>query len=47
MPTVLITGWGRQFSDEEVTERGVDFVIEKPFDQDALREMLAEALGGR
>ncbi len=44
--TVLITGWGRQFSDEEVKERGVDFVIEKPFDQDALRDILAAALGG-
>jgi signal transduction histidine kinase len=47
VPTVLITGWGRQFSDEEARERGVDFVIEKPFDQDDLREILGEALGGR
>jgi signal transduction histidine kinase len=47
VPTVLITGWGRQFSDEEAKERGVDFVIEKPFDQDDLREILAAALGGR
>ena len=47
VPTVLITGWGRQYSDEEVKERGVDFVIEKPFDQDALREILAAALVGR
>ncbi|MEP7189383.1 MAG: GAF domain-containing protein, partial [Roseiflexaceae bacterium] len=30
VPTVLITGWGRQYSDEEVKERGVDFMIEKP-----------------
>ncbi|HEU5099369.1 MAG TPA: GAF domain-containing protein, partial [Roseiflexaceae bacterium] len=47
VPTVLITGWGRQFSDEEARERGVDFVIEKPFDQDDLRDILAAALGGR
>jgi CheY-like chemotaxis protein len=47
VPTMLITGWGRQFSDEEARERGVDFVIEKPFDQDDLREILADALGGR
>jgi len=47
IPTVLITGWGRQFSDEEARERGVDFVIEKPFDQDDLRDILAAALGGR
>jgi FixJ family two-component response regulator len=47
VPTVLITGWGRQFSDEEANQRGVDFVIEKPFDQDDLREILAAAMGGR
>jgi signal transduction histidine kinase/HAMP domain-containing protein len=47
VPTVLITGWGRQFSDEEARERGVNFVIEKPFDQDDLREILAAAMGGR
>ncbi|HEX9369845.1 MAG TPA: GAF domain-containing protein, partial [Roseiflexaceae bacterium] len=44
VPTILITGWGRQFSDEESRSRGVDFVIEKPFDQDDLREVLAEAM---
>ncbi|MBK9714202.1 MAG: GAF domain-containing protein [Kouleothrix sp.] len=47
VPTVLITGWGRQFSDEEARERGVNFVIEKPFDQDDLREILGDALGAR
>ena len=47
VPTVLITGWGRQLSDEEARERGVDFVIEKPFDQDDLREILGAALGGQ
>src|SRR5690606_1667255 len=31
VPTILITGWGRQYTDEEARERGVDFVIEKPF----------------
>ena len=44
VPTILITGWGRQFSDEEAHARGVDFVIDKPFDQDELREVLAEAM---
>ncbi|GAB4210132.1 MAG: hypothetical protein OHK0022_42610 [Roseiflexaceae bacterium] len=44
VPTVLITGWGRQYSADEARERGADFVIEKPFDQDTLREVLAEAL---
>ncbi len=45
VPTVLITGWGRQFDDEETRTRGVDFVLEKPFDQDDLREALAETMG--
>jgi CheY-like chemotaxis protein len=47
VPTVLITGWGRQFSEDEARERGVNFVIEKPFDQDDLRDILAEALSPR
>ncbi|HEU4329120.1 MAG TPA: GAF domain-containing protein, partial [Roseiflexaceae bacterium] len=44
VPTVLITGWGRQYSADEARGRGADFVIEKPFDQETLREALAEAL---
>ncbi|KPV51461.1 hypothetical protein SE17_21040, partial [Kouleothrix aurantiaca] len=45
VPTVLITGWGRSVSDEDARAAGVDFLIEKPFDQDDLRDILAEALG--
>ena len=45
VPTVLITGWGRAATDEETRAAGVDFLIEKPFDQDDLRDILAEALG--
>jgi signal transduction histidine kinase/CheY-like chemotaxis protein len=44
VPTILITGWGRQLNPEEARARGVDFIIEKPFDQDDLREVLAEAM---
>jgi len=47
LPTILITGWGRQVSDEEARVRGVDYMIEKPFDQDDLREVLAEAMNTR
>ncbi len=42
--TVLLTGWGRQLSEDEARERGADFVIEKPFDQDMLRGVLAKAM---
>jgi signal transduction histidine kinase/CheY-like chemotaxis protein len=44
VPTILITGWGRQIGDDEARARGVDYIIEKPFDQDDLREVLAEAM---
>ena len=47
VPTVLMTGWGRQLSEDEMRERGVDFVIEKPFDQDELRRTLAKAMSVR
>jgi signal transduction histidine kinase/HAMP domain-containing protein len=47
VPTVLITGWGRQVGDQGVVDHAVDFVIEKPFDQDDLRALLVEALGGK
>lgn len=46
IPTILMTGWGRQQTDEEARERGVDFIIEKPFDQIELRRILAKALNG-
>lgn len=45
VPTVLITGWGHPTGDEEARAAGADFIIEKPFDQDDLRDILAEALG--
>ncbi len=45
VPTVLITGWGRQLAEDEARAAGADFVIEKPFDQDDLRDILAQALG--
>jgi CheY-like chemotaxis protein len=47
VPTILITGWGRQQSDDEAHARGVDYIIEKPFDQDDLREVLAEAMASK
>ncbi|KAB8144659.1 GAF domain-containing protein [Chloroflexia bacterium SDU3-3] len=47
VPTVLMTGWGRQLNEDEARERGVDFIIEKPFDQDVLRHVLAKAIGAK
>ena len=38
-------GRGGQHRRIEAKPRGVDYMIEKPFDQDDLREVLAEAMG--
>lgn len=46
VPIILLSGWGRQTSDE-ARERGADFVLEKPFDQDDLRAVIAEAMAPR
>ena len=44
VPTILITGWGHHTADGDSQPSGVDFVIEKPFDLEDLREVLAEAM---
>ncbi|MFN8501097.1 MAG: response regulator [Kouleothrix sp.] len=44
VPTVLITGWAASWPKTR-RAAGADFVIEKPFDQDDLRDILAQALG--
>ncbi|MFN8566596.1 MAG: hypothetical protein U0Z44_03535 [Kouleothrix sp.] len=41
---MLITGWGRPVGDDKL-HAAADFLIEKPFDQDDLRDILAQALG--
>jgi PAS domain S-box-containing protein len=40
----LVTGWGSMVSDELVSAHGVDFVISKPFQLDALLSKVNEAL---
>ncbi|MBC8162577.1 MAG: response regulator, partial [Roseiflexaceae bacterium] len=47
VPTVLMTGWGRQPGEDEDRARGADVVLEKPFDQDVLRQVLAQAMSGQ
>lgn len=44
VPTILITGWGQHTTEGETQLGGVDFVIEKPFDLEDLREVLAKAM---
>ncbi|GKT09663.1 PAS domain-containing hybrid sensor histidine kinase/response regulator [Desulforhabdus sp. TSK] len=44
VPVILITGWGAQYEDEDLTERGVDLVLSKPFSWDRLLEAMAKML---
>ncbi len=44
--TVLLTGWARQIDPAEARLRGVDLLINKPFDQLTLRRTLAHLLEG-
>jgi len=30
LPVVLLTGWGEQYEEEDLSDRGVDLVISKP-----------------
>jgi len=42
VPVGLITGWGVVTSKEKMKERGVDFIVSKPFDYNkVLREVNA------
>ncbi len=36
IPVVMITGWGAQFEDEDLTARGVDLMLAKPLSWDKL-----------
>ena len=43
-PVVLVTGWGKQLSDEDIRNRGVDFVISKPFKIQTIRDIINRAM---
>jgi CheY-like chemotaxis protein len=43
-PVVLVTGWGDRFTPEGVRERGVDFLVPKPFSLDQIRAVARRAL---
>jgi CheY-like chemotaxis protein len=40
----LLTGWGAQIDFEEAKEKGVDFLIPKPFKAEELLTVLSQAL---
>jgi signal transduction histidine kinase/ActR/RegA family two-component response regulator len=43
LATLLLSGWGAQIEIEEARAKGVDYVVPKPIDMDALNTALAEA----
>jgi len=43
-PFVLVTGWGKQLSDEDIRKKGVDFVLSKPFKIQAIRDIVNRAM---
>jgi DNA-binding response OmpR family regulator len=44
LPVVLLTGWGEQYEDEDLSERGVDSVISKPVNWSKLVEAVRRFL---
>jgi CheY-like chemotaxis protein len=41
--TILASGWGAQIDPQEARTRGVDYIVPKPIDIDALNTALAAA----
>ncbi|MCK5094512.1 MAG: response regulator, partial [Spirochaetes bacterium] len=40
----LITGWGTQLDEDEMRDRGVDFVVSKPFRIEEVRRLVNQAM---
>jgi PAS domain S-box-containing protein len=47
MPVAMITGWGAEFSPEQLHERGVDLVLAKPFECSQVAGLVSRALDVR
>ncbi|MEW5875795.1 MAG: ATP-binding protein [Candidatus Zixiibacteriota bacterium] len=46
LPVVVISGWGAQFSDEQLTDSGVDAMLAKPFHLQVLRDTIEKLAKG-
>ena len=44
LPVVLLTGWGTQYEEEDVSSEGVDIVLSKPLSWEKLTESIAKLL---
>lgn len=43
-PVALMSGWSARFSEKRLRERGIDFIITKPFKIDELRNLVHKAV---
>jgi CheY-like chemotaxis protein/anti-sigma regulatory factor (Ser/Thr protein kinase) len=46
LPVVVISGWGAQFTDDQLTDSGVDAMLAKPFHLKMLRETIEQLARG-
>jgi CheY-like chemotaxis protein len=44
VPIALVTGWGDQIDFGEAQQRGIDYVVAKPFNVDDLTRLVASVL---
>ncbi len=44
LPVAVVTGWGSQYEGVDLADRGVDFLLSKPFTVTAARELVTRAL---
>ncbi|MCU0587028.1 MAG: response regulator [Syntrophobacteraceae bacterium] len=44
LPVILITGWGAQYEEDDLTASGVDHVLSKPLSWDRLLEAVTDSL---
>jgi|WetSurMetagenome_2_1015567.scaffolds.fasta_scaffold32922_1 PAS domain S-box-containing protein len=45
LPVILVTGWGAQYEEEDLSRRGVDLVLSKPLSWDKLHGSITKLLG--
>jgi FixJ family two-component response regulator len=43
-PVTLITGWDLQLMDNEMRDRGVDFIVNKPFQLDQVLKLVHDGM---
>jgi CheY-like chemotaxis protein len=44
VPVILITGWGTQYEEEDLTRQGIDLVLSKPLGYEKLKAVLQKFL---